>query len=51
MAELEKAIRIRLSESEYENLKKICEVKGDYVSRVIRVLVRQYIEENKDLLQ
>ncbi len=51
MAELEKAIRIRLSETEYENLKKICEQKGDYVSRVIRVLVQQYIEENKDLLK
>ncbi|HHV75524.1 MAG TPA: hypothetical protein GXX41_13000 [Thermoanaerobacterium sp.] len=50
MAEYEKAIRVRLSETEYENLKKICEAKGDYVSRVIRVLVQQYIEENKNLI-
>ncbi|ORX22465.1 hypothetical protein BVF91_11535 [Thermoanaerobacterium sp. PSU-2] len=51
MAELEKAIRVRLSESEYENLKKICEIKGDNVSRIIRVFVKQYIEENKHLIQ
>ena len=50
MAELEKSIRIRLSESEYENLQKICEHNRDYVSRVVRTLIQQYIEENKNII-